>query len=148
MCLQACRGRVAALAAAGLACRQSVRCAARSRLRQRRELARTRLKRTQRREQLTERLETLTRVFTQRPLDCLAQLSGCRLGERAWLLLQHRRAHVLGRLALEGPKSREHLVEHDAEAPYVRARVHRLSARLLGAHVTRRAHDDAAAGAE
>ena len=35
----------------------------------------------------------------------------------------------------------QHLVQHAAERPDVRAPVHRLAARLLGAHVRRRAED-------
>ena len=49
---------------------------------------------------------------------------------------------VRDRVAREGDASRQHLVEHTAERPDVRALVDRQSARLLRAHVRGRAEDD------
>ena len=49
------------------------------------------------------------------------------------------------RLGLEGQAPREELVEDDADRVEVAARVERIAARLLGAHVLGRAADDAGA---
>ena len=46
-------------------------------------------------------------------------------------------------VACERSRARQHLEQHAAERPDVRALVHRLAARLLGAHVRRRAEDHA-----
>ena len=51
------------------------------------------------------------------------------------LLVHDRAQHVRHRLAVEGAPAGEHLVEHAAEGPDVRAAVDGLAARLLRAHV-------------
>ena len=53
------------------------------------------------------------------------------------------RENVGGRRAIEGWRAGEHLVEHDAEGVDVGATVERISGRLFGAHVLRRADDGA-----
>ena len=56
-----------------------------------------------------------------------------------------REDHLRRRLGLEGQAPGEQLVEDDADRVEVAARVERIAARLLGAHVLGRAADDAGA---
>ncbi len=63
------------------------------------------------------------------------------------LVAQDRRHRVRDGLSLEQPTAGQHLVEHDAERPDIRALVDRLAARLLGGHVGRAAENDAELGA-
>src|SRR5205807_9666043 len=76
-----------------------------------------------------------------------------RLVAHEWLgQLRQRRVHVLlqnvhGRAAGVRLPPPQHLVEHDAEAVEIRARIELLAERLLRAHVIRRAAQYAGAGA-
>src|SRR5437588_76987 len=65
---------------------------------------------------------------------------GRELSERYRLSFEDRNNHVARRCAVEGYGTGEHLVDHDAEAKDVTARIDRQSARLLGRHISDRAH--------
>jgi hypothetical protein len=84
------------------------------------------------------------RVALEATLEQAAYASGCRRRQRAprQRLLDDGREHVGHRLAVEQTPARQHLEQHDAERPDVGALVDRLSARLLGRHVSRAAQDD------
>jgi DNA-binding TFAR19-related protein (PDSD5 family) len=64
-------------------------------------------------------------------------------GREVDLALEYSGEDVAHRLAGEELAAREHLVEHDAEGPDVRALVDRLAPGLLGRHVRGRAEDQA-----
>ena len=56
---------------------------------------------------------------------------------------KHRGQRVRDVLRLVAATSRQHLVQHDAEGPDIRAAINGPALRLLGRHVGGRAHDDA-----
>ena len=81
---------------------------------------------------------------TDRPRSRIARRrAGTRLDERggAGLALEHGRAQLGEVVARERALAVERLVQRDAEAELVGARIDGLSAQLLGRHVERRAED-------
>ena len=80
-------------------------------------------------------LHAMLQQAPQRTRDCSRECAPF------WFALKDRRNRVRGRVAPECRATGQHLVEHTAERPDVSPLVDRLSARLLGAHVRRRAED-------
>ena len=78
-------------------------------------------------------------------LECLLQdvfEVRWRVGDRRWIEMQNRRDDVARSVATKRRPAGGHLVEHDAEAEDVAARVDLQSPRLLRRHVLRRAHHE------
>src|SRR6202030_4348379 len=83
--------------------------------------------------QVTRSLKPLLRVLCKRSLDYSREWR--RLHKRSRLALQNRRDHARRALPFECSPSREHLVQHAAEAEQIAARVGLFSVQLLRRHV-------------
>ncbi len=75
------------------------------------------------------------------PGTCAAAAGPAGRAAQIRILLHHRSQRFRQILALEQPLAGEHLIQHHAERPDVGALIDNLPARLLRAHVCRRAED-------
>ena len=84
-------------------------------------------------------------IFSKTAFEQAANDFGSGLRHRApvGLVLDHVRERVGQRVARERPTAGQHLIEHAAERPDVRALVDRLAPRLLRTHVGRGPQNDA-----
>ena len=100
--------------------------------------------------QVVRRVEALLGILLEAvPHDAVEARRDVLVGRREVrrVLPQDGRHRLRRRLAVEGARARDHLVENGAEREDVRARIGLLSLDLLGRHVAERAEHDAGLGA-